>query len=84
MLYNGHLVIADMFLRGRQNHSQTLLEKPLIADIIIPDTFFEHRMNILDKTDLLIANTLWLVGKKENTCMFLIDTFPYLNMKLII
>ena len=84
MLYNGHLVIADTFLRELPNPGQTLLEKPLIADIIIPDTFFEHRMNILDKTYLLIGNTLWLVGKKENTCMFLTDTFPYFNIKLII
>ena len=29
MLYNGHLVIADTFLRDRLNRGQTLLEKPL-------------------------------------------------------
>ena len=29
MLYNGHLVIADIFLRNRSNHVQTLIEKPL-------------------------------------------------------
>ena len=47
------------------------------------DTSFEHRMNILGKIYLLIANTIWLVGKKESTCMFLFDTFLYFNMKLI-
>ena len=29
MLYNGHVVIADTFLRNRPNHGQTLKEKPL-------------------------------------------------------
>ena len=28
MLNNGHLVIADNFLRNRPNHGQTLTEKP--------------------------------------------------------
>ena len=50
MLRNGHLVLADTFLKNVSNHGQTLTEKP---------------------------------GKKENTCMFLLDTF-YFKMKLII
>ena len=29
MLYNGHLVIADTFLRNRPNHGQSLIDKPL-------------------------------------------------------
>ena len=29
MLYSGHLVIADTFLRNRPNNGQTLIEKPL-------------------------------------------------------
>ena len=31
MLYNGHLVIADTFLRNWLNHGQTLIEKPLYS-----------------------------------------------------
>ena len=31
MLYNGHLVIADTFLRNWPNHGQTLIEKPLYS-----------------------------------------------------
>ena len=50
---------------------------------VIVDTSFEHRVNILGKIYLLIADTILLVGKKENTCIFLFDTFLYFNMKLI-
>ena len=32
MLYNGHLVMADTFLRNRPNHGQTLMEKPLHSE----------------------------------------------------
>ena len=31
MLYNGHLVIGDTFLRNRPNHGQTPIEKPLYS-----------------------------------------------------
>ena len=31
MLYSGHLVIADTFLRDRPNHGQILLEKFLYS-----------------------------------------------------
>ena len=31
MLYNGHLVIVNTFLRNRLNHGQTLVEKPLYS-----------------------------------------------------
>ena len=31
ILYNGHVVIADTFLRNRINHRQTLIEKPLYS-----------------------------------------------------
>ena len=31
MLYNGHLVIADIFLWNRRNYGQTLIEKPLYS-----------------------------------------------------
>ena len=78
MLYNGHLVIADTFLRDRPNRGQTLLEKPLHNG-----HSFEHLVNILGKNYLLIVDILWLVGKKESTCMFLTDTFVYFNKKLI-
>ena len=47
-------------------------------------TFFEHRENILGKICLLIANTIWLVRKKENTYTFLFNTFLYFNTKVII
>ena len=32
MLYNGHLVMADTFLRNRPNHGQTLMEKSLHSE----------------------------------------------------
>ena len=47
------------------------------------EAFFEHRVNILGNIYLLIADTLWLVGKIENTSMFLFDAFFYFDMKLI-
>ena len=53
------------------------------VSFVIVDTSFEHRVNILGKIYLLIADTILLVGKKENTCIFLFDTFLYFNMKLI-
>ena len=31
IVYNGHLVIADTFLRNRPNHAQTLIEKSLYS-----------------------------------------------------
>ena len=31
MLYNGHLVMADIFLESQSNHGQTLIEKPLYS-----------------------------------------------------
>ena len=31
MLYNGHLVIAETFLRNQPNHGQNLMEKPLYS-----------------------------------------------------
>ena len=31
MLYNGHQVVADIFLRNRPNHGQTLIAKPLYS-----------------------------------------------------
>ena len=48
------------------------------------ETFFKHHVNILGKIFILIADTLRLVQKKENTCMSLFDTFIYFNIKLII
>ena len=37
------------------------------------DTFFEHHVNMLGKIYLLTEDTLWFVGKKENTSTFLFD-----------
>ena len=54
------------------------------ADIRYSGHFFEQRLNILGKTYMLTADTLWLVGKKENRYMFLIGTFLYFNIKLVI
>ena len=51
---------------------------------VIADSFFEDHVNILGKTYVLIAEILWLVGKKDNAWMFLVDAFLYFNMKLII
>ena len=47
------------------------------------DTFFEHRVNMLGKIYLLTEDTLWFVGKKENTSTFYL-IFLYFKMKLII
>ena len=62
MLYNGHLVIKDTFLRNRPSNRQALIENVYIAENfiakIIADTFFEHRVNILGKIYLLLADTL--------------------------
>ena len=55
-----------------------------IADIYYRGHFFAHRVSILGKIYVLIAETLWFVGKKENTCIILFDTFLYFNMKLMI
>ena len=90
MLHNRHLVIVDISLRNRPNHGQTLIEIPLYSGhfysghFVIAGTFFKHRVYILGKIYLLIADTLWLVGKIENTWKVLFDTFLYFNMKLII
>ena len=40
MLYNGHLVIADTFLRDRPNHGQSLIEKPLYSGYFYSGHFF--------------------------------------------
>ena len=62
-----------------------LWEKNLYkTDTFRADTFFEYRVNNLGKIYLLIVDTLWLVGKIENTRMFLFYTFLFFNMKLII
>ena len=43
MLYKGHLVIVDIFLRNRPNHGQTLIEKHYIADTFLADICYsEH------------------------------------------
>ena len=55
-----------------------------IAEFVIADTFFESHVIILDKIYLLVADTILLVEKKENTSMFLFETFLYFNIKLII
>ena len=52
--------------------------------ITVGDNFYGHHVNILGKIYLLIVGTLWLVGKTENTCTFIYDTFLYFSMKLII
>ena len=83
--------MADTSLRKRPNRGQTVIEKPPFSGHIYSghllykvDTAFEHRWNILGKIFLLIADPLWFVRKKGNTCIFLFDTFLSFNMKLII
>ena len=77
MLYNGHLIIADTFLKNQPNHDQTLIEKPLYSEhfysryLLLADTSFERRVNILAKVYFLIADTIWLIGKKENMHVFI-------------
>ena len=80
---NGHLVIADIFFKGpaesRSNsHRKTSIQRTLLQrTFVIADTFFRQIYK-------LIAGTLWLVGKIENTWMFLFYTFLYFNRKHII
>ena len=40
MLYNGHVAIADTFLRNRPNHGQTLIEKPVYSGHSYSGHFF--------------------------------------------
>ena len=85
MLYNEHLARADTFLRNRPNHGQTLIKNFYIADTFIAGIcysghFFEHRVSILSKNFLLLAETLWLVGKKRNTCMLNLTYFFTLTL----
>ena len=75
MLYNGHLVIADTFSRNRPNHGQTLIGKPLYSGHFYSGHLLQRTFGHFGQNFPLTANTLWLVGKKENTCMFLFDTF---------
>ena len=90
MLYNGHVVIVETFLRNRPNHGQILIEKPLNSGhfysghLLQRTLIFEHRVNILGKIYLLLADTSMIGWEKENTCTFLFDAFLYFNMKLII
>ena len=60
MLYNGHVVIADTFLKNRPNHGQTLIENSLYSGHFYSGHlfFFEHQVNIMGKTYLLIAASL--------------------------
>ena len=51
MLYNGHLVIADTFLRNRPNHGQTLIEKPLYSGPPVTASVEHHdSIDISDST----------------------------------
>ena len=87
MLYNGHLVIADTFLRNWPNHGQTLIEKPLksghfYSGYLAQHHFFEHRVNLFGKIYVLIADTLWLVAKIVNTCFYLTHFFTLTSISL--
>ena len=90
MLYKGHLVIADTFIKNWPNHGQTLIENSVYrghfysGHLLKRTLFFEHHVNILGKIYALIADTLWLVGKIENTYLFSFEALLYFNMKLII
>ena len=77
MLYNGHLVIADTFLRNRPDHGQTLIGKPLYSGHfysghLLQRTFFEHRLSILGKIFLLQRTPYDCLGKKKtHACFYL-------------
>ena len=47
------------------------------------DTFFWALGEYFEQNLPLNSDTLWLLGKIENTWMLLFDTFLYFNMKLI-
>ena len=82
MLYNGHLVIADIFLRNRPNHGQTFIEKPLYSGyfyswhLLWRTLFFDPWVNILGKIYLLIATLYDCLEKlKTRGCFYLTHFF---------
>ena len=81
---SGHFFMEPAESRSNSHRKTSLWRTLLERTFVIADTFFEHCVSILGKIYLLIADTLWLVGKKENACMFLFDAFLYFNMKLVI
>ena len=88
MLYNGHLVIADTFLGDQPSRGQTLLEKPLYSGHIYSRHLLQRKLfwsTYFFWTILPVNSGHSIIGwEKQNTCMFLIETFLYFNMKLII
>ena len=79
MLYNGHLVTADTFLRNRPIHGQTLIEKHTWRTLLCTT------WPIFVKIYFLIADTLWLVGRKENMHVFIWRIFlHWLSFQLLL
>ena len=75
MVYNGHPVIADTFLKNRPNHGQTLIEKPLYSEHFCSGHFFcAPRENF--GQNLPFNSGHRIIGwEKENTCMFFLTHF---------
>ena len=69
MLYNGHVVIVETFLRNQPNHGQTLIEKPLNSGHFYSGHFGQNLP--------LISGHLydWLRKKKTHACFYLTHFF---------
>ena len=91
MLNNRHLVNANSFFKKRPNYGQTPMEKPLYNThfysrhlIYYSGHFFRAPREQFGQNLPLNSRYPMIRWEKENTCMFLFDTFVYFNMKLII
>ena len=82
MLYEGHLVIADSFLRSRLSHRQTIIEKPLYSGrfysghLLNWTLFLSIAWKFWAKFTSLQWTPYWLVGKKKKPgCFYLAHFF---------
>ena len=82
MLYEGHLVIADSFLRSRLSHRQTIIEKPLYSGrfysghLLNWTLFWALRENSGLNSPLYSGYHIHLLGKKKtHGCLYLAHFF---------
>ena len=82
MLYNGHLVMADTFLRNRSNHGQTLVEKPLYSGYFYSGHFFWAPREYFGQNLPLNCGHYLISWEKRKHMHVFIHTLLYFNMKL--
>ena len=83
MVYNGHPVIADTFLKNRPNHGQTLIEKPLYSEHFYSGHFFcAPRENFGQNLPFNSGHRIIGWEKRKHMHVFF-DTFFCFYMKLI-